>query len=252
MTQLLAWYNLLFYIPLLGGLLIGAGTLLGLGGGHGHADLDVHGADAHLGATAPAHQAGGPHPGAEHAAGHSAGVLSQLSALLGLGSVPLGISLMLMLLIFGGAGTILNLLLAEPLAHSGSYAFGSLLGALLAMLVLSGRVSRLLGRVVPPIETYAIKKGDLIGCTAVLINDTDEQGGYAQARDADGNIHNITCRTYRRQDGPAPLGKGTEVLVIDFDPTSNRYTVEQSPKDPAELQKEARLRKRPRSIAERS
>ena len=145
-----------------------------------------------------------------------------------------------MLLIFGGTGTTVNLALAERLAGGGS-ALPSILIAVLAVLVLAGPCSRLLGKVAPSIETYPVTRRDLIGCTAILLNDTDEQGGYAQARDREGNVHNITCRTYSaaptasEAPGRGPLPKGTQVLIIDFEPASNRYAVEKCPDEPAEL-----------------
>lgn len=163
-----------------------------------------------------------------------------------------------MLLIFGGTGTTLNLALAEQLASGGSYPLLSILAAVLAVLLLAGPCSRLLGRVAPSIETYPVTRHDLIGCTAVLINDTDEQGGYAQARDREGNVHNITCHTYAAAPTPGPgpsrgpLPKGTQVLIIDFDPASNRYAVETGPQEPAELAALQQKHPRPRRIATRS
>lgn len=182
--------------------------------------------------------------------------MSQVFELLGLGRVPLSISLMMMLLIFGGTGTVLNILLAELRANGGSYAWVSIAGALLAVFLLSGPISRLLAQIVPSIETYTVSRRDLIGCTAILINDTDEQGGYAQARDREGNIYNISCRTYAPTPGAdagpghAPLMKGTQVLIVDFDPANNRYAVELGPQDPPDVA--AHAQKRPRRIATRS
>lgn len=249
MNQLLAWQNFLFYIPLVCGLLLGAGALIGLGVGHG---------DGHAGADSAGAHATTEHVG--HGHGHEVHptLVSQLSALLGLGRVPLSISLMMMLLIFGGTGTVLNILLAELRANGDSYVWVSIVGALLAVLLLSGPISRLLAQIVPSIETYTVSRRDLIGCTAILINDTDEQGGYAQARDREGNIHNISCRTYAVTPSPdaslgasrAHLTKGTQVLIVDFDPASNRYTVELGPQDPPDVA--ALAQKRPRRIATRS
>ncbi len=261
MIQLLAWYNLLFYIPLFGGLLLGAGMLLGLGssGEHGGGGVGV-GVDAtHAHATTGHEAAHHEQTGqaTEQSLDHDATILTHVADLLGLGRVPLSISLMLMLLIFGGTGTTLNLALGERLAGGGHYALLSILAALLAVLLLAGPCSRLLGKVAPSIETYPVSRRDLIGCTAVLINDTDEQGGYAQARDREGNVHNITCHTYGAAPTPVPgpsrgpLPKGTQVLIIDFDPASNRYAVEKSPEEPAELAALQHKHPRPQRVATR-
>lgn len=289
MIQLLAWYNLLFYIPLIGGLLLGAGMLLGLGSSDGHGEADTAHAHATTGHDAAHHShqvhdvSGAEHgpgqadhaPGqsvghsvghsvnhsvnhsVDHGADHDATFLTHVADLLGLGRVPLNISLMLMMLIFGGTGTTVNLALAERLAGGGS-ALPSILIAVLAVLVLAGPCSRLLGKVAPSIETYPVTRRDLIGCTAILLNDTDEQGGYAQARDREGNVHNITCRTYGAaptagaEPGRGPLPKGTQVLIIDFEPASNRYAVEKCPDEPTELAALTHKHPRPRRVATRS
>lgn len=244
MIQLLAWYNLLFYIPIIGGLLLGAAMLLGLGSGHEPGDVDAahaHGSTGHDAAHHSHHELADHAPDA--ALAHPATFLSHVADLLGLGRVPISISLMLVLLIFGGTGTTVNLALADRLAGRSDYALLSIGAAVVAVLLLAGPSSRLLGKVAPAIETYPVSRRDLIGCNAVLLNDTDEQGGYAQARDREGNVHNITCRTYGAGPDPGPdpktirgpLPKGTLVLIIDFDPQANRYAVAQSPDEPAEL-----------------
>ena len=259
----------------LGGLLLGAGMLLGLGSSDGHGGADTAHAHATTGHDAAHHShqvhhvsgaEHGPGPGQtdhapdqpiDHGADHDATFLAHVADLLGLGRVPLNISLMLMLLIFGGTGTTVNLALAERLAGGGS-ALPSILIAVLAVLVLAGPCSRLLGKVAPSIETYPVTRRDLIGCTAILLNDTDEQGGYAQARDREGNVHNITCRTYGaapaagEAPGRGPLPKGTQVLIIDFEPASNRYAVEKCPDEPAELAALTHKHPRPRRVATRS
>lgn len=222
MGHILAWYNLLFLIPLLGGLLLGVGMVLGLGGSHdasdgadgGHGELFAsHGHIDHVGHDSHGH----PHP---HDAAPDAGPLS----LFGLGQVPLTIALMLAAMLFGGSGAVFNMVLIPALHSPARAVLLSLLGASLVTVLLCSRLTRLLARLLPTFETYRISRSDLIGCGGKLLNDADaESVGYAQIRDGEGNIHNITCRAYLEA---GKLVRGQDVMVIDYDEERNVYHVE--------------------------
>ena len=55
----------------------------------------------------------------------------------------------------------------------------------------------------------------------------------------------------RRVKNRPRVKRGTQVLIIDFDPASNRYAVEKSPEEPAELAALQHKHPRPQRVATR-
>lgn len=223
MEHLFLWQNLLFYIPMIGGALIGVGLLLGgvdgHGGHHGGPDDAAHAGHAPP-ETAPAaahDTTHGSHPS------RSAGPVKGWAAL-GFGQLPLSLAIMLLSLLFGGIGVVMNTALRPLVGSPGLYVWPSLATALIGSVLFTRLVGRLLGRVAPTLETYSVSRRDLIGCSATLISDADEQVGYALARDREGNPHNITVRTYR-----GGLPKGEVALIVDYDEERKGYLIEPSP-----------------------
>ena len=100
--NLLAWYNLIFLLPLAVGLLLIFGNMAGIGA---DADADVD------------HDADADH---DHDAGSKL-FLHVLTAL-GVGKVPLSIVMMLMCMIFGGIGMMLNFILMDLIVKAEVFA----------------------------------------------------------------------------------------------------------------------------------
>ncbi len=214
MEQILAWYNLLFYIPIAVGLIFIVGSAFGIGHEAGH---DV-GHDV-------GHEAGG-HDG-HHDQGHEQGqsLVSRALVALGVGKVPLTIVFMLMALLFGGIGAICNTLLSTFLPPW-IYVWISLAAALFGMVFLTGKTARLVGRWMPSTETYAANRNDLVGCTGTLALEATTTWGLAQVRDPGGNLQQVTCRTYE-----GSLPKGSEVLVVDYHAESDTFLITANPSD---------------------
>jgi membrane protein implicated in regulation of membrane protease activity len=190
----LAWHNLVFYIPLIAGLLLVIGAAWS-GGGHGHDH------DAHAG---------------EHA--------SHPLAILGVGRVPLLVALLITFLVFGGVGVIATNVLAAFGLGSSLTGVLAIVVALLATLLGAGRIARALDRRFPATETYRVARTDFIGCTGTLLLPADPQNGLAQVKDPEGNVHNIKCRTAR-----AALAKGTAILIVDYDEAARTFLVDVQP-----------------------
>jgi membrane protein implicated in regulation of membrane protease activity len=213
LEELLAWYNLVFYLPLALGVLLVIGLALGAAEpSHdlGH-DAGGGGGDAHGGADGDAHDAGHDAPG------HGGGSHSLLS-LLGFGRVPVMILATTMCLVFGGVGVILNTGLTAVVSAPRLMVWGSLAGSTIATLVLTGFLSRLLARLMPSAETDSMSKEDLIGCTGTLVLSADERGGLVQVIRG-GDVYQVPCRS------SSPLPKGASVLVTDYDAEQKVYGV---------------------------
>ena len=220
MEYLFAWQNLIFLIPLAVGVLLVFGSAFG--GGDHDADHDV---DHDVG-----HDAGHDHDGHDGHRGHvdpgdahESIVLKALS-LLGVGRVPLVAVLMMMSLLFGGVGMIMNMIFSAIGLPAWLYGLVSAGIAFTAMITLTGRAVKVLNRFMPTNETYRVSRHDLAGCTGTLLFDTDTNSGYAQVKDHEGNVHNVQCRTSR-----GTLPKGGKILVIDYDEENRSYNVAEDP-----------------------
>ncbi|HTK04173.1 MAG TPA: hypothetical protein VL500_01185 [Candidatus Eisenbacteria bacterium] len=217
MDHLLAWQNLVFYIPLAVGLILVFGSAFGghdTGGDH-DADHDVgHDHDGHDGSTKGAVDAAHDH--------ESTFVMKALS-LLGVGRVPLTLVLMIMSFLFGGIGIISNAVLGAFLPV---WLYGpvSIVVSSIVTLTLTGKSAKLLNRFMPTTETYRVSRHDFAGCTGKLLLPASPTEGYAQVKDHEGNVHNVKCRTVRGE-----LPKGGDILVIEYDEEHQTCIVDANP-----------------------
>lgn len=205
MAPLLAWYNLIFYLPLAVGLLLVVGAAAGVGdGGEGpHLDAD--------------------HAGPDHAdADHGSGEGFSLAELLGFGRVPMAIVLTTLCVTFGGAGVVTNFLLAPLLAVSPLFVGISCAVALVTMVLGTSLITRLVGRYLPTLETNSLRAGGLVGSMGTLLLDADATGGLVLVR-KDGDVYQVQCTA------PEPLPKGSSVLLTDFDENTRMYAVCRDP-----------------------
>jgi len=207
MSELLKWYNLIFYIPLAIGLL----SVIGVGfSGAGH-DVGVHG-DIHGDFHADADQdAEGDHDGESQG--------NWLLGLLGIGRVPIAISFMTLNLLFAGSGICMNTLLGALLKVWSGFALVSVAVATIVMFFGTAFVSRTVGKFMPTTETDSVKRIDLIGCTGTVTLDCDSSSGLAQICNKSGDRYQIQCRSDK------PIPKGTPILTFEYNEAFDVYTV---------------------------
>lgn len=229
MEQLLAWQNLIFYIPIAFGLLMVVGTAMGLGGDHDHdaghdLDHDVDGdADHGLDHDADAESEVDKHVHV-HADHTETNLLFKAFSVLGVGKVPLSIVLMISSLIFGGAGIIINSFLEPILTLPALYGPVSIAASFALMVVTTGRLANLISRFMPSTETYRVSKDDLCGKIGTLTLPASTKTGWALVKDHEGNLHNIRCRTYKGE-----LPKNSNILVVEYDAATKTYIVAADP-----------------------
>jgi len=228
--RLFEWYNLVFYIPIAFGLLMGLGMAFGLGHGHdvhGHAGHDAGGGHGHHGGDHGAKEAGkgslrGPNPldlSAHEATGfHPIGAL--LNAI-GFGKVPFTVVLVMAGLLFGGAGIMANMFIRGTGLDPGDFAWLTIPGAVVAMFAFTGTFARGLNRLMPTFESYNVTKADLVGQVGLLVLPTDAQTGLLQVKDRQGTLHQSQCRSEK-----GALPNGTEVLVVEYLEDKDMYLVE--------------------------
>ncbi len=184
--------------------------------GTGHPDIDVSGVHADVGdASGGGHDTGGGHDADGDADGASGGVWSAL----GLGTVPLTISISFILLV-GWVGSLLGMHYLV-----GDSGFGRAI-LLPLMLILALPIAALLVRPLAPV--FRIKEGksnaDYVGhiCT-VTTNSVDDTFGFANIEDG-GSLVQISVRC----DKTGKLARGDKALIIEFDPAKRIFVVEPS------------------------
>lgn len=210
--ELLAWYNLIFYLPLGIGLLMILGMVFGFADGPHGVDLDGDGIpDVHIDAEGHV----------DH--GHENDHASTKASFLGFGRVPMLLIVMTMLLIFGGTGVMSNTLFAGALR---SAPFPLILGilalAIVVTLLLTGTFARIIARMLPTMETTSVTKDDFVGCTGTLILPTDARGGLAQVSRG-GDLYQIAVQS------EVALPKGAQILVVSHDARTDQYDVTKDP-----------------------
>lgn len=203
MSDFLKWYNLIFYIPLAIGLL----SVVGVGFSEVGHDVGVHG-DFHADAD---HGADGDHDGESQG--------NWFMGFLGIGRVPIAISLMSLSLIFAGTGICMNIILSKLIEFWSGFAIFSLVVACIVMFFGTAFVSRTVGRFMPTTETDSVKKVDLIGCMGTVTLACDKTSGLAQITNKSGDRYQIQCRADK------PIPKGTSIITYDYNEAFDVYTV---------------------------
>ena len=181
-----AWYSVIFYAPILIGMVLIFASLAGFGG-----DTDID-ADADL--------------EADHDIESDSWTLKALS-LFGVGRCPISIILFTGLLIFGGTGIILNYIFAP------TFAILSVIGALLITLVSVRFVAITVSKIMPSTETYALEAEDLVGMVGVVVIKVNNTFGQVHVRDTNGGLHRLDAKTY---DSETVFESGTSVLVSEY------------------------------------
>lgn len=236
---LLGWWNLIFLVPFgLALVYLGLYTLTGLSFGDADADADVNAdvgadaevdmdADADAGADADASpdadadaESDGAHepPGSgAHAPWHLA-----LLSFFGIGRVPLGIVLPVALFAWGAVGFVTNAGLRDAGPDGSRAALVSLLVAAVGSLLAVRGVAAVVGRLLPPGQSFARRRHELLGHTGEAIYPIDGRFGMAAVRDERGNLFHVPCRVGAGHDAVA---KGGRVTLVGYSAKKQIYQV---------------------------
>lgn len=133
---------------------------------------------------------------------------------LNLGRVPVIILLILFLTTFAVAGYVLQAFSAGLIGFLPAFVAGPV--ALVVALPATRNASRVIGRLLPKEETYAVSQGDFVGRTGkVTLGPVDrDNAGKAKLTDDFGNAHFVRVRAAQ---APARFEVGDEVLLVERD-----------------------------------
>lgn len=193
--NLLEWWNFMFLVPLVSGLLLGLGiavTGFGAGGGEVEATADM--------------------------AGDASESPPALAGFFGLSQgIPLSIMLPILLVFSGLSGLLLNSILS-PWLSPVVFVPLSLLGSLLIGGPGAQGVAYLLRRTLYPSPRT---RHDLVGRLGRVVHRVSTTSGTLHVRDAMGSIHRLPCRTAQ-----GLLAPGQEVVIVAYDTDQRIFWVE--------------------------
>ncbi len=244
-ASLMNWWNYIFALPLVVGLVLGVLFVLtglidtgdlshdGHGDAHdvgGHADAHDAGAhaDPHEGGAHDAHHADSHHDASDH--GHHFSFMSILH-LFGIGTgVPITVLIPTLMMTWGIVGLGSNQLLQPLLKLPALYAPISALFATGGMMLM-GQVAGILARRLGLFDTTpAPARRDLVGCSGYAVFPITETEGTANIKSRTGDILRVSCRV---APGQPTIPAGTELLVIEYNEEWGGYIVEPHPFSPA-------------------
>jgi hypothetical protein len=85
--------------------------------------------------------------------------------------------------------------------------------ALIVSLFVTRSIVMFMVRFVPLNETYAVRRGELVGCVGEAMYGINETFGLAVVRDGRGDLHQVSCRVGT---GVAPVTKGARVKLVAY------------------------------------
>ena len=176
------WYNLIFYISILFGVLLIAAMAFGLGA---DSDIDFD-ADGEIDIDST--------------------FFSKALSIFGIGRCPASIVMFTALLLFGGTGIILNQIFAPYLVVV------SVAGASFTMLTLTRVIALGVAKIMPNTETYGITSETFIGRLGRVVVKTNEEFGKVQVVDEYGSLHRLSAKAFEG----SSYDIDTEVLIIDY------------------------------------
>jgi membrane protein implicated in regulation of membrane protease activity len=253
---IVTWYNLPFTILLVLAGVFAVLQLVGLGGeADQDADADVD-ADADIDADADvdihadvdtdadvsvdhdldldhdvdlAHDADLDHDAdVDHDVDHDAGLegapnVLTLLAFVGMGKAPLAVVLLILFGAIGLLGWILNSLVLSLLGAYPGIAFAAIAPlSLVTGGLISSRISRLIGRALPPVSTTAMRAQALVGRSGTVISPyVDAKYGMVHLRDQGGTLISVFAVNPSEQ----VIKRGCEVVLVSYDEAKRHYTV---------------------------
>ena len=201
MNDLMAWWNLVFVLPLAGGLLL----LLAQAAGALATDVE---AELHADADG-------------HAEGDGDSWIANALSLLGVGRVPTSLVLMTFSILWGGIGWLVNAAL-EPHVGAPMCLVPAVLIAGAGSLLGTAGFTRAMSRLVPSSESYATRPTQLLGKEGEAVFDISEGFGRVRVRDDYGNLQDVSCRIAA---GGTPIAAGQRAVLVRYEDETGIYFV---------------------------
>lgn len=214
MNQIMRWEWLVFFVPLGLSALLGVSAALGIGmdGADGDHDVDAdHDIDHDVDAD--------HHVDVDHDVDHDHDTdghgFSPLE-MLGVGHAPLGVLLLCVTLFWAVLGILGNALWGIERAG------WSVALAAVGTLPATAGTARLVGRLLPTHQSFSVARHELIGVEGTAIYPITATAGTVRLYDRLKTLRQLDCRVAA---GAEPLPEGARVVVTDYDPQRQIFTV---------------------------
>ena len=144
-------------------------------------------------------------------------------AFIGIGKAPLMVVILIVLMTTGLLGWLVNGLAVGILGFfPGLLLLATFLVSLLAGSLVTSRVTRFIGRALPPVSTTATRAQGLVGRPGTVISPfVDGRYGMVHLRDDGGTLISLFAITEDEQ----PIVRGESVILLSYDATQRRYLV---------------------------
>lgn len=228
--DLLQWYNLIFLLPLGWPVMYVLMMAFGLSWGETDADVepeldagtdvgveaDVEGdVDADVEADVEGDA------GAGHAL-HEAGAIERVLTFFGVGKVPVSILVMSFCFLWAFAGMGCNWLLGKNAGGAAGVVWVSVAVAGMVSMIGTRWFAKVLGRLIPSVETYGTSKRELIGLQGEVLYEITADSGNARLRDEYGNLRDVSCRV---SPGEPNIPVGVKVVLLRYDKAADAFAV---------------------------
>lgn len=166
------------------------------------------------------------HAGAGAEVDHAAPSIAGILAFLGVGKAPLLVVILMLFGLIGLIGLALNGGVHSILGFYPGWMFTLVLPiSFSAGGVISSRIARLIGEVIPPISTTASRAQALVGMRGTVISPfVDQKYGQVHLRNEGGTLITIFAVTASED----PIRRGEEVVLVSYDPSQKFYLVTRS------------------------
>lgn len=219
------WFNVPFSLLFVLCLFMGMAQLIGLSG---DVDHDIDG-DADVDADADGDLDHDLDHDIDHDVDHNVEHDAEGSpalawlAFLGVGKAPVAVVLLLLFGAISILGWVCNSAVQGIFGGYPGIAFiPVLLFSLMGGVWITSRVSRFIGRALPPISTTATRAQALVGKRGTVISPrVDARYGQVRVRDAGGTLINVFAVAHS-----APIPRSTAVALVSYDTAQRRFVVE--------------------------
>lgn len=233
LTEFFSWYGVGYLCTIVLGIMLLIISMMGLGDHDVSTDHDVdhdldHDVDHNLEHEAETEHDASHEGEHDHDAEHDSHFFHNILSILGIGHCPLSVIIMTFFFTFTLLGVISLLITKSVFSSEMIYGLTSYGLSFVGTFFLTGTIARFLGKIMPTSETAIKRNKDLIGKIGEALYSFDEtkNTGFIQIYDDNGSLIE---KGATNSDPHKLISKGDKVLIVDWDPVNEKFSVCKAP-----------------------